>query len=45
MDKYIREQVGQYIILKRCAEKYSDGHALYDGKCIFCGYIRTSPVV
>lgn len=42
MDKYIGEQVGQYIILKRCAEKHSDGHALYDGKCIFCDYIRTS---
>lgn len=40
MDRYINKIVGQYQILKKCIGKSSDGHALYDAKCIRCGHVR-----
>lgn len=42
MNNYTGKQIGQYIVIGKCAEKTNDGHSLYNCKCIKCGYIRTS---
>lgn len=40
MDKYIGNIVGQYRIIDKCVNKHKDGHLLYNGECIYCGYIK-----
>ena len=41
---YIGEEFGVYKIIEKCAERFTDGHALYKGVCQECGYVRIARI-